>query len=81
MFSLNCSWSGSGPANLSWTVEEQSVEVSEGELLTLDWAELDKEAGDVVFVTCSGQSTGSFNNQTGESSWASISTVRWVCNV
>merc|ERR1712222_147596 len=74
--SLNCSWSGSGTANLSWTVEEQRVEVKEGELLTLDWADMGKEAGDVVFVTCSGESSGSSaSNQTGDSSWVSVSTV------
>jgi len=74
--SLNCSWSGPGSANLSWTVEDQSVAVSEGELLTITWADLGKEAGDVVFVTCSGQSSGSSaSNQTGESAWASVSTV------
>ena len=77
MFSLNCTWSGPGSANLSWTVEDQSVKVSEGELLTITWADLGKEAGDVVFVTCSGQSSGgSASNQTGESAWASVSTVR-----
>ena len=59
-------------------MEEQRVEVSEGELLILDWADLGKEAGDVVFVSCSGQSSGSSaGNQTGESSWAAVSTVRW----
>ena len=58
-------------------MEEKRVEVSEGELLTLDWADLGKEAGDVVFVSCSGQSSGSSaSNQTGLSSWASVSTVR-----
>ena len=57
-------------------MEQQRVEVKEGELLTLDWADLGKEAGDVVFVTCSGESSGnSPNNQTGVSSWASVSTV------
>ena len=76
MFSLNCTWSGSGSANLSWTVEQQRVEVKEGELLTLDWADLGKKTGDVVFVTCSGESSGnSASNQTGVSSWASVSTV------
>ena len=57
-------------------MEEQRVEVKEGELLTLDWADLGKEAGDVVFVTCSGESSGSSaSNQTGDSSWVSVSTV------
>merc|ERR1739838_260792 len=63
-------------ASLNCTVEEQRVEVKEGELLTLDWADMGKEAGDVVFVTCSGESSGSSaSNQTEDSSWVSVSTV------
>jgi len=72
--SLNCSWSGPGSANLSWSVEGQSV--GTGELLTITWDDLDKQAGEVVLVTCSGQSSGSSSsNQTGASSWASVSEV------
>ena len=79
MFSLNCSWSGPGSANLNWSVEGQSV--GTGELLTITWDDLDKQAGEVVLVTCSGQSSGSSSsNQTGASSWASVSEVRLLQN-
>merc|ERR1719450_1737404 len=49
---LNCTWSGSGSGNLTWSVDDVDQEESSN-VLSLVWEDLKKLPGDEVVVRCS----------------------------
>eukprot|EP00091_Calanus_sinicus_P015858 TRINITY_DN3473_c0_g1_i2.p1 TRINITY_DN3473_c0_g1~~TRINITY_DN3473_c0_g1_i2.p1 ORF type:complete len:187 (-),score=66.01 TRINITY_DN3473_c0_g1_i2:153-713(-) len=67
---VNCSWTGTGSVNLTWSLDGDVVPadlVEEGEgaassVLQLQWEALGKNAGDVVLVSCTGESAGRTND-------------------
>eukprot|EP00092_Neocalanus_flemingeri_P010163 GFUD01010953.1.p1 GENE.GFUD01010953.1~~GFUD01010953.1.p1 ORF type:complete len:166 (-),score=43.80 GFUD01010953.1:177-674(-) len=76
--SVNCSWAGSATGNLTWLVDGSAPEldtVQEGEggassLINLVWEKMGKNPGDMVLLSCSGQSAGKTN---GTGAWVSAS--------
>jgi len=70
---LNCSWTSPVSGNITWQVDNESAESDEdtagGSTITINWEDFDKEPGDIVAITCIGESSG--NNGT----WAGMSQV------
>ena len=71
---LNCSWSGSGSGNLTWSVDGVDQEESSN-ILSLDWTEMGKLPGDVVVVSCAGASSGSTTTNVTSAWTTSVSQV------
>jgi len=70
---LNCSWTSPVAGNITWLVDNESVESDsdsdDGSLLKINWEDFDKNPGNLVVVSCTGESSG--NNGT----WSGMSQV------
>ena len=75
---MNCSWTSPVSGNITWQVDYESAESDEdtadGSTITINWEDFDKEPGDIVAITCIGESSG--NNGT----WAGMSQVKKFIN-
>jgi len=71
---LNCTWSGSGSGNLTWSVDGVDQDESSN-VLSLVWEDLKKLPGDVVVVSCAGASSGTTSNNVTSAWTTSVSEV------
>jgi len=59
---LNCSWTSPVAGNITWLVDNESVESDsdsdDGSLLKINWEDFDKNPGNIVVVSCTGESSG-----------------------